>query len=266
MARRIVLEVRDLTVAFDTPRGPLTAVAGVSFEVAEGETLALVGESGAGKSVTALSIPRLLEGRVVMGGAIWLHQPGAPPLNLAALGMNALRQVRGRGVAMVFQEPMNSLNPVMRAGAQIAESVRAHEAVSRRAAAARAVDLLRMAGIPDPEVRARAFPHELSGGLRQRVMIAMALAGRPALLIADEPTTALDVTVQARVLALLRSLQREFNMAMLFITHDLGVVAHMADRVAVMRAGCIVECAPVRTLFQAPRHAYTQHLLQAVPA
>jgi len=266
MANRIVLEVRDLTVTFDTPNGPFPAVSGVSFEVTEGETLALVGESGAGKSVTALAIPRLMEGRVTLGGSIALTLPGADTVDLLSLDARAMRQVRGRGMAMVFQEPMNSLNPVMRAGEQIAEAVRAHETVSRRAAAARAVDLLRMAGIPDPVLRARAFPHELSGGMRQRVMIAMALAGRPALLIADEPTTALDVTVQARVLALLRSLQREFNMAMLFITHDLGVVAHMADRVAVMRGGRIVESATASDLFARPQHPYTQQLLHSVLA
>ncbi|MGE4111005.1 MAG: ABC transporter ATP-binding protein, partial [Burkholderiales bacterium] len=225
-----LLEVRDLQVRLKTEDGELDAVSRVSFTVHEGETLALVGESGAGKSVTSLAIMRLLQagGRshsASVAGKIMFRGNPTAPVDLLKLDSAGMRSLRGRALSMIFQEPMTSLNPVMRVGEQIAEAIHAHETLGHAAALSRAVDMLRRVGIPDPPARARTFPHELSGGMRQRVMIAMALACHPRLLIADEPTTALDVTVQAQVLDLIRGLQREFNMAVLFITHDLGVVA-----------------------------------------
>ncbi len=264
-----VLAVRDLRVHLATDSGEVTAVQGVSFDVRAGETLALVGESGAGKSMTALALMRLagkgargegarLEGEVRLDGP-----EGA--VEVLGLPLDRLRQLRGRAMSMVFQEPMTSLNPVFRVGWQIAESLVVHEGLAWPAAGRRALELLALVGIPDPEVRSRAFPHELSGGMRQRVMIAIALACRPRLLIADEPTTALDVTVQAQVLQLVRGLQRELGMGVLFITHDLGVVAQVADRVAVMYAGRIVEEAGVHELFVSPRHPYTAGLLRSMP-
>jgi oligopeptide/dipeptide ABC transporter ATP-binding protein len=261
-----VLEVRGLNVHIATDDGELCAVAGAAFSVRDGETLALVGESGAGKSMTALAVMRLAQSAAIrVSGEIVLRTGDGEPLSLLALDAPAMRAVRGRLASMVFQEPMTSLNPVLRVGDQIAEAIVAHEAIGWAAARTRALDLLRLVGIADAPARSRAFPHELSGGMRQRVMIAIALACRPRLLIADEPTTALDVTVQAQVLALIRSLQQELGMAVLFITHDLGVVAQIADRVAVMYAGRIVEEAPVRDLFAAPRHPYTQGLLRSMP-
>lgn len=256
-----LLAVDDLTVQFRTASGPIAAVDRLSFAIAPGEVLGLVGESGSGKSVTALAVMRLLSppGRIA-GGSIRLDGQ-----ELTTLPERAMRHLRGRRMAMVFQEPMASLNPVMRVGEQIAEAVRWHEPVSARAARARAVDLLGTVGMPAPGERARAFPQQLSGGMRQRAMIAMALACAPALLIADEPTTALDVTVQAQIMALLGDLRRRFGMALLLITHDLGLVAEQADRVLVMYAGRMVEEAPAVQLFAQPLHPYTAGLLASIP-
>ncbi|MCP3723074.1 ABC transporter ATP-binding protein [Paraburkholderia sp. CNPSo 3272] len=249
-----LLEVRDLRVNF----GAHAAVRGVSFDIAAGETLALVGESGSGKSATALSLMQLVPepGRVT--GSVRFEGR-----ELLGLPTRAVRELRGKQISMIFQEPMTSLNPVLSVGAQVVETLRQHEALSRRAARARAVELLDLVRIPEPQRRFDDYPHELSGGQRQRVMIAMAVACRPRLLIADEPTTALDVTIQARILELLDALRRELSMSLLLITHDLGVVADHADRVAVMLAGRKVEEAPTADLFARPRHAYTRGLLGA---
>jgi peptide/nickel transport system ATP-binding protein len=249
-----LLEVRDLRVSF----GQHEAVRGLSFDIAAGETLALVGESGCGKSATALSLMRLVPAPGRVTGSIRFDGE-----DLLALNARQMREKRGRQLSMIFQEPMTSLNPVMSIGAQIVETLREHEALSKRAALARAVELLDLVRIPEPQRRVFDYPHELSGGQRQRVMIAMAVACRPRLLIADEPTTALDVTIQAHILDLLVTLRRELSMALLLITHDLGVVADHADRVAVMLAGRKVEEAPVRSLFSHPQHAYTQGRLGA---
>lgn len=257
-----VLRVEDLRTEFRTDEGVLAAVDGVSLELRAGETLALVGESGSGKSVTALSILRLVPeptGRIA-GGRVWLRDR-----ELTRLAPAEMRRVRGREIAMVFQEPMTSLNPVFTCGEQIAETLVQHERLGGGAARARAVALLREVGIPAPEQRANEYPHQLSGGMRQRVMIAMALACRPAVLIADEPTTALDVTIQAQILDLLRRLQAELGMALLLITHDLGVVAGFADRVSVLYAGQVVESCAAAEVFRASRHPYTAGLLASVP-
>ena len=255
-----LLDVQHLAVSFDPARGT-KAVDDVSFTIDPGETLGLVGESGSGKSVTAFSILRLLQppGQIV-GGAIVFEGR-----NLVELPEREMRAVRGARISLIFQEPMAALNPVMRVGDQIAEALTAHGMATRRAARDRAIELLAAVRIPDPARRARDYPHQLSGGMRQRVMIAIALACRPPLVIADEPTTALDVTIQAQVLDLLRQLQTEFGLALLLITHDFGVIAEMADRVAVMRAGRIVETGPVRQILRAPEHEYTRQLLAAVP-
>jgi peptide/nickel transport system ATP-binding protein len=255
-----VLDVRDLTVTFRTDDGRVSAVDGVSFDVRPGEVLAVVGESGCGKSVTAMSIAGLLPGSATVTGSVQLRGRelvGAPE--------PVLRTVRGAEVAYIFQEPMTSLNPVFTVGSQIAETLRIHQGLSRKQALARAVELLGLVGIPSPAARVGAYPHQFSGGMRQRVMIAMALACDPAVLVADEPTTALDVTVQAAVLDLLRDLGKRLGTAIVLITHDLGVVADIADRVLVMYAGRVVETAPTQELFDAPRHHYTQGLLGAVP-
>jgi oligopeptide transport system ATP-binding protein len=256
-----ILEVKNLSTTFYTRAGVVKAVDDVSFAIPKGSTLALVGESGSGKSVTSLSIMRLIQppGRIVVGEILFDH------LNLLALSDEAMRRRRGRDLAMIFQDPMTSLNPVYTVGDQIAEAVQLHERVPRRQAWTKAVEMMRRVRIPDAERRAADYPFQLSGGMRQRVMIAMALACNPRLLIADEPTTALDVTIQAEILDLLRALKDEFDLSMLLITHDLGVVAETADRVAVMYAGRIVEEAPVRELFRAPRHPYTEGLLRSVP-
>ncbi|HVJ44568.1 MAG TPA: ABC transporter ATP-binding protein [Dongiaceae bacterium] len=253
-----LLEIDDLAVAF----GGKEVVHGVSLSIAAGETVALVGESGSGKSVTALSILRLLPAHLAShpSGSIRWHGQ-----DLLKASTSSLRNLRGNRIAMIFQEPMTSLNPLHRIGRQIAEMIHLHRSMSRTAARARAVELLKLVGIGDAERRLNAFPHELSGGQRQRVMIAMALANDPELLIADEPTTAVDVTVQAQILALLKELQAKLGMALLLISHDLGVVRKMADRVCVMQQGRIVETAPVKQLFEAPRDAYTRHLLAAEP-
>ncbi len=257
-----LLEVRDLRTAFPSAKGPLPVVDGVSFDLARGEVLALVGESGSGKSMTAFSVLRLVPkpGRVVSGS---VKLDGEELLDLPVTEM---RRIRGGRIAMIFQEPMTCLNPVVRVGRQVVEAIRLHETITKADARARARELFAEVGIPDPEQRLDAFPHQLSGGLKQRVMIAMALSTRPELLIADEPTTALDVTVQAQILALLRDLQRNRNAAILLITHDLGIVNELADRVAVMYAGRLVEVADREGLLSDPRHPYTQGLLRSIPA
>ena len=256
-----LLSVRDLAVSFDTEAGALNVVDGVSFDIAPGETLALVGESGSGKSVTAMSILRLIEaahGRV--RGSIRFE--GA---EITTLSDRELRRLRGRRIGMVFQEPMSSLNPVLTLGDQLTEPLMMHLGISAAQARDEAVHLLQLVNMPAPEQRIDEYPHQLSGGMRQRVMIAMAIACRPSLLIADEPTTALDVTVQAQILELLGRLQRELGMAMLLITHDLGVVAGVAQRAIVMYAGRIVEQADVASLFDDPRHPYTAGLFESLP-
>jgi len=262
-----VLQVSDLAVRFNTDAGPVPAVNGVSFTLARGETLAMVGESGSGKSVTSLAIMRLtppppastVHGRVVLRGNDGTSR------ELLALPEAAMREMRGSRIAMIFQEPMTSLNPVLPIGEQVAEPIRYHRNAGRAAALAEAERLLERVGIPEPRKRLASYPHQLSGGMRQRAMVAIALACDPDVLIADEPTTALDVTVQAQILELLKSLQERTGMAMLFITHNLGVVAEIADRVMVMYAGRVVEQAPLRRLFGAPLMPYTRGLLQSVP-
>ncbi|MGW4486689.1 ATP-binding cassette domain-containing protein [Amycolatopsis sp. NPDC004368] len=256
-----LVEIKDLRVEFRLDTGTVTAVDGVSFAVEEGETLAVVGESGSGKTATALSLLRLNpEPPCVYRGEVLLD--GRDVLRLSE---KDLRKIRGNDVAMVFQDPMTCLNPVKRVGAQVAEVLRRHASASRAEAAKAAVEALAEAGIPDPQRRAAQYPHQLSGGLRQRVMIAMALVGRPRVLIADEPTTALDVTVQAQILELLVDLQRRHGMAIVLITHDLGVVAEVADRVVVMRSGRVVETGDVLPVFETPQEDYTRELLRATP-
>jgi peptide/nickel transport system ATP-binding protein len=257
-----MLAVENLQTRFYTRAGMVKAVDGVSFTLGRGETLAIVGESGCGKSVTALSLMRLVAdppGRIV-GGSVRLEGT-----ELLALDEAAMRRVRGKLVSMIFQEPMSSLNPIMTIGRQIGESLELHEGLSRRAALARSVGLLQLVGIPEPVQRAREYPHQLSGGMRQRAMIAMALACRPRVLIADEPTSALDVTIQAQILELIGRLQRELGTAMIMITHDLGVVAETAERVIVMYAGRKVEEAAVGELFARPLHPYTRGLMDSIP-
>jgi oligopeptide/dipeptide ABC transporter ATP-binding protein len=258
-----LLEVEDLRTFFRTDAGLARAVDGVSFTLSRGETLGLVGESGCGKSVTSLSIMRLVPDPPgwIDGGRILFR--GTDLLGLAG---DQMRKVRGNDIAMIFQEPMTSLNPVFTCGEQIDEAVRLHQGLPRKEAREKTVDMLRLVGIPDPAQRADEYPHQLSGGMRQRVMIAMALSCHPDLLIADEPTTALDVTIQAQILDLLGRLQEELGMAVLMITHDLGVIAEVADRVAVMYAGKIVESAGVDALFAAPQHPYTVGLLASIPS
>jgi oligopeptide transport system ATP-binding protein len=262
-----VLEVSNLTVRFHTDTGQVPAVNGVSFALRRGETLAMVGESGSGKSVTSLAIMRLTPpppGCVVQGH-VTLSGGNGETREILALPEPAMRELRGSRIAMIFQEPMTSLNPVLPVGEQVAEPIRYHRTLGRAAALAEAERLLDLVGIPEPRKRLASYPHQLSGGMRQRVMIAIALACDPDVLIADEPTTALDVTVQAQILELLRSLQVRTGMAMLFITHNLGVVAEIADRVMVMYAGRVVEEAPLRRLFRTPLMPYTRGLLRSVP-
>jgi peptide/nickel transport system ATP-binding protein len=259
----LVLDVKNLKTVFFTNSGLFKAVDDVSFTVKRGETLAIVGESGCGKSVTALSLMRLVPdppGRIV-GGSVTLEGT-----DLLALDEAQMRAVRGNRISMIFQEPMTSLNPVMRIGDQIVEAVRLHRNLSTKEARDIAVEMLRLVRIPEPARRAREYPHQLSGGMRQRAMIAMALACRPALLIADEPTTALDVTIQAQILALILDLQKELGTGLVLITHDLGVVAQTAQRVIVMYAGRKVEEASVEALFAAPKHPYTRGLMASIPA
>jgi peptide/nickel transport system ATP-binding protein len=263
-----LLEIKNLVTAFHTPAGRVAAVDGVSLAIDRGRTLGLVGESGCGKSVTAMSVLRLVAapGRIE-SGAIILDggRPGEPPVDLVTLPEPRLREVRGGRIGMIFQEPMTSLNPVFTVGDQVAEAVRLHRNVSREAARARTLEMLRLVRLADPERRLDEYPHQLSGGMRQRVMIAMALACEPDLVIADEPTTALDVTIQAQILELLADLRRRLGTAILLITHDLGVVAETCDEVAVMYAGKIVERAPAAELFARPLHPYTIGLLAARP-
>jgi peptide/nickel transport system ATP-binding protein len=263
---RSLLDLHGVTVALPTAQGWVRPVNDVSLRIAPGESLGLVGESGSGKTMLSLTLMGLLPRGARVSGEALLSAARAAPKDLAKLQEDDWRAVRGREIAMVFQEPMTSLNPVMRVGAQIEEAIRAHEAkligshLQRRVHAA-----LERAAVPEPDVRAGQFPHQLSGGLRQRIMIAMALAANPQLLIADEPTTALDVTIQAQVLDLIRSLKKKTNASIVLISHDLGVIAEICDEVAVMYAGEIVEHAPVDTLFRAPQHPYTIGLLASIP-
>ncbi len=257
-----ILEIKDLVVQFHTLDGVVHAVNGVSYAVAPGETLGVVGESGCGKTVTALSVMRLVPqppGKLV-GGQAWLA--GRDLLRLPA---EEMRRVRGKEIAMVFQDPMNCLNPVLTVGDQISEAMMVHLGLSAEAATRKAIELLELVGIPHPAQRIQEYPHQFSGGMRQRAMLAMALACSPAVLIADEPTTALDVTIQAQIIDLVKSLRARLGMAIVWITHDLGVVAELADRVAVMYAGYVVEMADVFAIFEAPCHPYTVQLLRSLP-
>jgi oligopeptide/dipeptide ABC transporter ATP-binding protein len=256
-----LLKVEHLTTTFATRDGAVAAVDDVSFEIYPGETLGLVGESGSGKSVTALSIMRLVQppGRIAGGRILFKGR------DLLALDEREMQAVRGAGISLVFQEPMTALNPVFTVGNQIAEALIVHGQASKRAARDQAIELLRAVRIPNPEERVNDYPHQLSGGMRQRVMIAIALVCRPSLVIADEPTTALDVTIQAQILALLRDMREAFQIALLLITHDLGVIAETADRVAVMYAGRVVETGPVRAILRTPQHPYTRGLLASIP-
>ena len=260
-AQEPLLRVEDLHVEFPTEDGVVHAVDGISYEIERGKTLGIVGESGSGKTVSSLTTLGLTrtQGARVSGRILFEGK------DLVALSDGELRTIRGNEIAMVFQDPLSSLHPFFKVGSQLIEAVRAHQDVSKAAARARAIELLGLVGIPDPEKRVDHYPHEFSGGMRQRVMIAMALANEPKLLIADEPTTALDVTVQAQILALLERLQRELGMAILIITHDLGVVAEMANEIAVMYAGRIVETASAELMFAGPEHPYTWGLLKSIP-
>ena len=255
-----LLEVRDLHTTFSLPQGEARAVDGVSFSVDSARTLGLVGESGCGKTMTALSILRLTPPTARVSGAILFEGR-----DLLRLSEEEMRRIRGNAIAMIFQEPMSSLNPVFTVGNQIAEAVRLHQHVSRRAAHAKAIEMLKLVEISEPERRVNEYPHQLSGGMRQRVMIGMALSCHPRLLVADEPTTALDVTIQAQILDLLAGLQQRLGMALILVTHDLGVVAERADEVAIMYAGRVVECAPVQAIFARPLHPYTRGLLRSIP-
>ncbi len=257
-----ILEIRDLVTAFDTDAGRMTAVDGVCFDVPRGTTLGIVGESGCGKSVTAFSITRLLpqpHGKI-LGGSIRFEGR-----DLVSLPLEEMQKIRGSEISMIFQEPMTALNPVQTVGRQLAEAILLHEDCPKAEVLARSIDMMKKVRIPAPEQRLNEYPHQLSGGMRQRVMIAMALINKPKLLIADEPTTALDVTVQAQILELIADLQKEMGMSVILITHDLGVIAEVCDEVAVMYAGRVIEKAEVRGLFANPRHAYTQGLLQSIP-
>ena len=260
-----LLKVENLSVDFPTPDGVVAAVHETSFEINEGETLAIVGESGSGKTVTNLALMGLIPARTanISGSAIFQSHDG--PIDLLAMDRNELRKHRGKDIAMIFQDPMSSLHPFYTIGDQIIEAHQVHNKVDLKVSKARAIELLELVGIQGADTRIKAFPHQFSGGMRQRVMIAMALVNNPSLLIADEPTTALDVTVQAQIIKLLEDLQKEFKMAMILITHDMGVVAGAADRVNVMYAGRIVESAEVRDLYANPLMPYTQGLLSSVP-
>ncbi|MBK5928601.1 ATP-binding cassette domain-containing protein, partial [Rhodobaculum claviforme] len=261
-----ILSVENLRVEFPGHSGSDAAVSDISFAVHPGETVCVVGESGSGKSVTSLSVMRLVEfggGRIVSGRIAFDTGDGA--VDLARIDLRRMEAIRGNRIGMIFQEPMTALNPVAPIGRQLTDGMRRHLGLSRAAAAARALELMHEVRIPEPERRLTQYPHELSGGMRQRVVIAMAMACRPRLLIADEPTTALDVTIQAEILALIGRLQRDFGMAVLFITHDMAVVAQLADRVVVMRHGRLVEDGPVARIFDAPQAEYTRALLASVP-
>jgi len=257
-----LLRIEGLKIHFATDEGMLHAVDGVDLEVEPGETLGVVGESGSGKTVTALTVVKLIAmppGRIVAGRILWQGR------DLVPLSGDQLRTIRAKEIAVIFQEPMTSLNPVFSVGEQIAEVLRLHERLSRKAALARTVEMLDLVRIPNPQRRVRDYPHQFSGGMRQRVMIAMALSCNPKLLIADEPTTALDVTIQAQILELLSELKQRLGMAVMLITHAMGVIAESAQRVVVMYAGKVVEEAPVAELFRAPRHPYTQGLIRSIP-
>lgn len=256
-----LLEVKNLRTIFFTERGPLSAVDGMSFHVDEGETLGIVGESGCGKSATAETILRLFDERTTRYEGEVLYKGK----NLLSLSEREMLDIRGNEISMIFQDAMTSLNPVYTIGNQIAETIRIHQNVSKKEAYERAVEMLRMTGIPSPEKRIHEFPHQISGGMRQRVMIAMALSCRPRLLIADEPTTALDVTIQAQILELINQLKHELDMGVILITHDLGVVAEVCSRVAVLYLGQVIEEAPVERLFEQPLHPYTKDLMQSIP-
>jgi oligopeptide/dipeptide ABC transporter ATP-binding protein len=255
-----VLSVRDLSISFPTDDGMVQAVRGISFDIAEHELMGIVGESGSGKSVTFLAVMGLLPKRAIVTGSIKVAGQ-----ELVGASDKTVRQVRGKKVAMIFQDPLTALNPVHRVGKQIVEMIQAHQDVSDEAANTRAVELLEMVGIPQPGTRARQYPHEFSGGMRQRAMIAMAIANDPAILIADEPTTALDTTVQAQILDVIQTIQHELGAAVAFITHDLGVVARIADRVQVMYAGRIAERGEAQDIFLRPTHPYTVGLLRSLP-
>jgi len=264
--RSSLLEVKNLSVEFETRRGPITAVDGLSFSLNSSRTLGIVGESGSGKSVTGLALMRLLAHNArITSGEIYFQNR-----SLLSLSERDMQEVRGRDIAMIFQDPMTSLNPSYTVGFQIEEALRVHATASRTHSKserrARAVELLKQVGIPDPESRLKAYPHQLSGGMSQRVMIAMAIACSSKLLIADEPTTALDVTIQAQILQLLRDLQKQTGMALILITHDIGVVANMADEIMVMYAGQAVEFGPAKAVIETPKHHYTAGLLASLPA
>ncbi len=267
MREDVLLEVKDLRTYFDTDAGLVKAVDGITFHINREEVLGVVGESGCGKSVTAQSIMALIPrpGRVVSGNI--LYNTGSEVVDIAALRPNSkkMREIRGKEISMIFQEPMTSLNPVYTIGQQIAEAITTHENVSKQEAREKTIELLRQVGIPMPERRVDQYPHELSGGMRQRVIIAMAISCSPQLLIADEPTTALDVTIQAQILYLLKRMQQSLNSAIMFITHDLGVINQLADRVVVMYAGKIVETGVIEDIFDDTKHPYTKGLLASVP-
>ena len=257
-----ILRIENLSTHFETVRGTVKAVDGVDLQLNEGDTLGIAGESGCGKTVLALTVMRLIPrppGRIVSGRILFEGQ------DLLGLSEEEMRRVRGKRISMIFQEPMTSLNPVFRVGDQVAETLRLHEGLSAAEAHGRAVEMLRMVGIPAPEARARDYPHQMSGGMRQRVMIAMALSCRPRLMLADEPTTALDVTIQAQILELIQELKREVGTSVILITHDLGVIAEAAQYAAVMYAGWVVEQGPVDAIFSAPLHPYTVGLMNSIP-
>jgi peptide/nickel transport system ATP-binding protein len=262
-----LLSVEDLKVSFDTDDGIVHAVDGLSYKVAPGSTLGIVGESGSGKSVSSLTMLGLTRSphATISGRIMFSADPEGEPVDLVSMDDDKLRRIRGNDIAMIFQDPLSSLHPFYKVGGQLMETVLAHRNVSKRAARERAIELLGLVGIPDPQRRVDQYPHEFSGGMRQRVMIAMALANEPKLLIADEPTTALDVTVQAQILALLEGLQERLGMAIVIITHDLAVVAEIADDIAVMYAGRIVERAETEKVFASPQHPYTWGLLKSIP-
>ncbi len=260
--KKMLLKIKNLETVFRTERGNVRAVDGISFDIETGQTIGLVGESGCGKSVTALSIMRLISdppGKIT-GGLIELNGR-----DILSMPVKEMRKIRGNEISIVFQEPLSSLNPVFTCGEQVREAIVLHQRLGRKKSKARAVEMFRMVGIPDPEIRYKNYPHQMSGGMRQRVMIAMALSCQPKLLIADEPTTALDVSVQAQIIELLQDLREKFGMSLLLITHDLAVIAQMADKVVVMYAGKIVEKAPSEKLFSDPSHPYTQGLLASMP-
>ena len=262
MKNDLLLRINDLHTHFYTDEGLVKAADGIDISINKGETLGLVGESGCGKSVTALSIMRLIQeppGKIVKGEILFDNQ------NLLNLSESEMRSIRGNRISMIFQEPMTSLNPLFRCGSQIAETISLHQGVTSHKARQKAVEMLHKVGIPDPESRAREYPHQMSGGMRQRVMIAMALSCNPELMIADEPTTALDVSIQAQILALMNDLKKDFGASILLITHDLGVIAEMAQSVAVMYAGKIVEYVDVVRLFDNPKHPYTVGLMESIP-